>query len=137
VFLHSACALPPVADAGALKQRWALVREARAEAQKELERLRVKGDIGSPLAAEVELRASGDRLAALRALGDDLRFVLITSQATVTEGETAVSVRASPHPKCPRCWHYRADVGRDPAHHELCGRCVSNLHGAGETRTHA
>jgi isoleucyl-tRNA synthetase len=84
------------------------------------------------------VRASGERLAALRGLGEDLRFVLITSHAAVAQGtQTAVSVRPSAQPKCPRCWHYRADVGRDTAHPELCGRCVSNLYGAGEPRTHA
>ncbi len=93
------------------------MREVRANVQKELELLRVKGDIGSPLAAEVEILASGDRYQALAALQDDLRFVLITSQARVvqvgSEAEEMVKVRASSHPKCPRCWHYRADVGAD------------------------
>jgi isoleucyl-tRNA synthetase len=37
--------------------------------------------------------------------------------------------------KCERCWHYRDDVGSDAAHPSLCGRCTSNLFGAGETRT--
>jgi isoleucyl-tRNA synthetase len=45
------------------------------------------------------------------------------------------SASASKHAKCERCWHYRADVGQDAAHPTLCGRCVSNLYGAGETRT--
>jgi isoleucyl-tRNA synthetase len=48
-----------------------------------------------------------------------------------------LSVAASPHAKCERCWHYRADVGADPEHPELCGRCTSNLFGSGEVRTHA
>ncbi|RYY70673.1 MAG: hypothetical protein EOO24_49540, partial [Comamonadaceae bacterium] len=39
--------------------------------------------------------------------------------------------------KCERCWHWRADVGADPAHPTICGRCVSNLFGAGEARVHA
>jgi isoleucyl-tRNA synthetase len=110
----------------------------RTEVQKELEVVRVRGDIGASLQAEVEIRALGERLAALRALGDDLRFVLITSQAAVEEGaEPSVTVRGSAHQKCPRCWHYRADVGSAPAYPALCGRCVSNLHGAGEPRAHA
>jgi isoleucyl-tRNA synthetase len=138
VFLQTAYALPPVADAAALAQRWALVREVRAEVQKELEVVRARGEIGASLQAEVEVRVSAERLAALGALGDDLRFVLITSQAKLSEGAPlAVSVRPSAHAKCPRCWHYRADVGQDPAHPELCGRCVTNLYGAGELRTHA
>ena len=136
VFLHTACVLPEVSGGETLQKRWSLVREVRANVQKELELLRVKGDIGSPLAAEVEVLASGDRYQALAALQDDLRFVLITSQARVVEvgsdAEEMVKVRASSHAKCPRCWHYRADVGADATHPELCGRCVANLYGAGE-----
>jgi isoleucyl-tRNA synthetase len=141
VFLHTACVLPEVSGAETLQKRWNLVREARAQVQKELELLRVKGDIGSALAAEVEILASGDRYEALAALRDDLRFVLITSQARVvqvgSEAEEMIKVRASTHAKCPRCWHYRADVGSDAAHPDLCGRCVANLYGAGEPRAHA
>jgi isoleucyl-tRNA synthetase len=109
--------------------------------QKELEAVRVKGDIGSSLAAEVEVHASAERYRALAELGDDLRFVLITSQAVAREvtdpAEEKVLVRPSPHVKCPRCWHYRADIGTDRLHPDLCGRCVSNLYGAGEARAHA
>jgi isoleucyl-tRNA synthetase len=74
----------------------------------------------------------------LATLGDDLRFVTITSQARLIAGEAlAVAVTPSAATKCERCWHYRDDVGHDPAHPGLCGRCTSNLHGAGETRTAA
>jgi isoleucyl-tRNA synthetase len=141
VFLHGVHDLPTPADAQGLKQRWALIREIRTEAQKELEALRVAGAIGSALAAEVEIHASGDRYRALAELGDDLRFVLITSSAKVREvadpAQHKVVVRASANPKCPRCWHYRADIGSHAAHPQLCGRCVSNLYGPGEARVHA
>jgi isoleucyl-tRNA synthetase len=79
-------------------------------------------------------------------LQDDLRFVLITSSAVVTPvaaaADEAVTVTPSAHAKCERCWHYRDDVGGDDAgahagHPGLCGRCVSNLYGAGEPRAHA
>jgi isoleucyl-tRNA synthetase len=141
VFLHSVYELPLLPDAAELKQRWALVREVRAEVQKELEALRVKGEIGSSLAAEVEIHANADRYRALAELGDDLRFVLITSAARIKEvsepAQQQLIVRASAYSKCPRCWHYRADIGSDPGHPELCGRCVSNLYGSGEARAHA
>ncbi|NBO77398.1 MAG: hypothetical protein EBV28_10495, partial [Betaproteobacteria bacterium] len=62
-------------------------------------------------------------------------FVLITSAAQAVPGaELAVQVTPSGHPKCGRCWHWRADVGAEADHPDLCGRCVSNLHGAGEDR---
>ena len=67
--------------------------------------------------------------------------MLITSSAVLTPvaaaADDAVVVSASAHAKCERCWHYRDDVSADPAHPGLCGRCVSNLYGAGEARTHA
>jgi isoleucyl-tRNA synthetase len=141
IFLHEAYALPQIADAPELTQRWGLVREVRSQVQKELEELRVRGAIGSALAAEVEVHAADERYRTLASLGDDLRFVFITSAAGVSQAPDAdherIAVSASPHEKCPRCWHYRADVGADPEHSELCGRCVANLFGAGEPRTHA
>ncbi|MCW5620450.1 MAG: isoleucine--tRNA ligase [Burkholderiales bacterium] len=141
VFLHTAYLLPEVADGDELERRWALVREARAQAQKELEQVRVKGEIGSSLQGEVVVRASGATYEALMSLGNDLRFVFITSAAEVVgvddSADIGVSVRPSVHEKCARCWHYRADVGAQPDHPQLCGRCVSNLYGAGEIRTHA
>ena len=135
-------------DAGELRGRWQKLRALRSAVQKELEELRVAGKVGSSLAGEVELYAEGASRELLRSFGDDLRFVFITSQAHVVEHEpgdavatgidgVSLKVHASPHAKCGRCWHYRADVGADAAHPELCGRCMSNLYGAGEARAHA
>ena len=117
--------------------RWDKIRVARSEVQKDLEALRAAGKIGSSLQAEVEVHADGERLDVLKSLGDDLRFVFITSQAKILRGSAGFVVRPSEHKKCERCWHYRADVGRDPAHADICGRCTENLYGAGERRTHA
>jgi len=141
VFTHTWDEFPATGIAQALLDRWARIRSVRAEVQKQLEEARAAGTIGSSLQAEVEIRASGDKLALLQSLGDDLRFVLITSSAKLTQvavaAEEAIVVSASAHAKCERCWHYRDDVGRDAGHPGLCGRCVSNLHGAGEARAHA
>src|SRR5882724_6084558 len=91
--------------------RWEQIRAIRAEVQKELEAVRVAGRIGSSLQAEVEIRGDGERFEVLSSLGDDLRFVLITSQAKViSSAEAGIVVNASAHRKCERCWHYRADV---------------------------
>jgi isoleucyl-tRNA synthetase len=107
----------------------------RAAVQKELETLRQGGKVGSSLQAEVSITASGEDFDALASIGDDLRFVLITSAATVTRGERLSIVAApSAQAKCERCWHYRADLGIDTAHPTLCARCVSNLFGSGEPR---
>jgi len=68
-------------------------------------------------------------------LGEDLKFVTITSRVTLVAGdELAVTVTPSTNVKCERCWHWRADVGADPAHPTICGRCTSNLFGTGEVR---
>jgi isoleucyl-tRNA synthetase len=141
VFFHTWHAFPAVPDGAELLARWRELRAVRAEVQKELENVRAAGKIGSSLAAEVEIRAAGDRHELLGRLGDDLRFVMLTSQAAVSKAaaETGQGVIAtpSPHAKCERCWHYRADVGADSAHPDLCGRCVANLYGSGETRRFA
>jgi isoleucyl-tRNA synthetase len=98
--------------------------------------VRTEGGVGSSLQAEVTLTLAAADHELLAALGDDLKFVLITSQATLVQGpELAVTVTPSAAVKCERCWHWRDDVGHDRAHPAICGRCTSNLFGAGEMRT--
>ncbi len=122
----------------ALLERWARIRQVRELANKEVEALREKGEVGSSLQARLRITAPPADHALLASLGDDLKFVFITSGVELVEGDTlAVQARASADAKCERCWHWRADVGADPAHPAICGRCVSNLHGAGEARAHA
>jgi len=118
--------------------KWRRILAVRAAVQKELEAVRQSGAIGSSLQAEVAITAPAADYQALAALGNDLRFVTITSAATLAPGD-ALSVRVTPsvYAKCERCWHWRADVGTDAAHQTLCGRCVANLFGAGEPRQFA
>ena len=139
VFLSVWHELPRLDDEETLVPRWQRLRELRGMAQKRIEDLRSAGQVGSSLQAEAVFQAQAADYDLLNGLGDDLRFVLITSVARVEQagGETAVEVAPLAHAKCERCWHYRADVGADPAHPGLCGRCVSNLHGEGEARKHA
>jgi len=138
VFLHVWHDLPAQADEAGLLERWTRIRAVRAEVQKELETVRVAGGIGSSLQAEVTLHAGADTQALLAPLGDDLRFVLITSQARlVAAAADRIEVTPSAAKKCERCWHYRDDVDAEAAHPGLCVRCVSNLFGAGEVRSHA
>jgi len=138
VFLHTWHDLPSQADEASLLERWTRIRVVRADVQKELETVRVAGGIGSSLQAEVTLHASPDTQTLLAPLGDDLRFVLITSQARVVAAESdRVEVNPSAAKKCDRCWHYRDDVDAHAEHPGLCGRCVANLYGDGEARSHA
>ena len=98
--------------------------------------------MGASLQAEVTISAQHEDLALLQTLADDLKFVLITSAAKAVAAAPdaqalAVEVKPSEAAKCERCWHYRDDVGVNPAHPTLCGRCDSNLHGEGEVRSKA
>jgi isoleucyl-tRNA synthetase len=122
----------------ALLARWARIRAIRDVVNKEIEAVRTAGGVGSSLQAHVVVRANGEDSALLQSLGEDLKFVFITSVADVApsaDGSLSVEVTPSTAAKCERCWHWRADVGQDAAHPTICGRCVSNLHGAGEART--
>lgn len=119
----------------ALTAKWNRIHEIRDAVNKAIEAVRTTGAIGSSLQAEVTLGVNEQDLALLQSLGDDLKFVLITSAARlVAAPELSVEVTPSTHQKCERCWHYREDVGANPAHPTICGRCDSNLHGDGETR---
>ncbi len=126
---------------------WDRILAVRVTVSKQLEEARKVGAIGSSLDAELDLYCSPDLAATLAKLEDELRFVLITSYARVHPLENrpatargtdllglAVEVTPSAHTKCTRCWHHRQDAGADPDHPELCGRCVTNVAGDGETR---
>ena len=123
-------------DDAALLARWARIREIRDAANKEIEAVRSAGSLGSSLQATIAITAPPADHALLASLGDDLKFVTITSAVSLREGEAlAIEVKPSSAIKCERCWHWRDDVGSDAAHPTICGRCVSNLFGAGEQRT--
>ena len=165
VMLETWHGLPGLPEKSALTARWQAIRIVRADVQKAIEDVRSAGGVGSSLQAEVTIRAAGETYELLASLGDDLKFVLICSKVTLgpptpspvpianvaqcatflAGGETGSALRAnveikvtpSPAKKCARCWHWRADVGHDAAHPELCSRCTSNLFGAGEVRNFA
>lgn len=130
---------------------WREVMALRNAVGPELEVLRKAKTIGSSLAAEIDLYVEPELYGSLSRIGDELRFALLTSEARLHEGgapEDAieisvdgkpawVSVTPSEEAKCERCWHYRKDVGSDPAHPTVCLRCVENLSPGGESRTYA
>jgi len=140
IFTEVFHAVPAPADSANLARDWARLRAIRAEVMRQIEVVRTEGKVGSSLAAEIDLYAAGEDYAALVALGEDLRFALIVSRASLHRaeaGETRIDVTPTAHAKCPRCWHHRADIGLFATHPELCGRCVDNLDGSGEVRHHA
>ncbi|MBK6597336.1 MAG: isoleucine--tRNA ligase [Proteobacteria bacterium] len=137
---------------------WELFGALKADVARELELLRVAGTIGAPLEAEVDIYCTAQDIVKLSGLGDELRFVLITSaarvhvvdqpplgstgaSATVAKGGASggvwLQVTATDKSKCVRCWHHRDDVGHDPRHPEICGRCVTNIETAGKVRRYA
>src|SRR5580693_771315 len=129
---------------------WGALIALKADVARDLERLRAAGDIGAPLEAEVTVYAPAGQAGRFASLRDELRFLLITSQAHVVETDTPpdstvptsepgvwIEVKPSSQPKCVRCWHLRGDVGSDPRHPELCARCVVNVEGPGEERKFA
>jgi isoleucyl-tRNA synthetase len=140
IFEQEAHALPAIAQADTLLHKWQAIRAARAEVLKAIEVEREAGQIGSSLGAGVTIAAGAAIAEILQSLGDDLKFVMITSDAVVQADTSlepmsvAVNVAPLSHAKCERCWHLRADVGANAEHPGICGRCVSNLFGQGESR---
>ena len=129
---------------------WLTILNVRDEVNRVLEAARKEEIIGATLQANVSIYAGEELSSKLAALGDELRFVLLTSGVTVEtvttqpEGTQAteidglfIKVAATTAEKCERCWHYCDDVGAEPAHPEICGRCVSNVDGDGEQRQFA
>jgi isoleucyl-tRNA synthetase len=129
---------------------WGRMLEIRTAIAKQLENARKEGVIGGTLDAVVDIYAEHEDQARLLSLGDELHFVLITSDAHVQDLAKAppealetgidglrVVVRASQYSKCVRCWHHREDVGSNSDHPELCGRCLVNIEGPGEIRRFA
>ena len=128
---------------------WSFIADVKATVNKVMENKRSKGVIGNSLTANVTLYCNDDQFIQLTKLGDELRFVLITSRADVeqasapTDAEAtdidglSVLVTAVTDPKCVRCWHHCSDVGNHSEHPELCQRCVDNVLGTGEIRRYA
>ena len=128
---------------------WQRILQAKDAINKQIETARENKIISANLSADATLYAKGDMFASLAKLKDELRFVLITSNATLLELDDAqqgeatevdnlrVSISAAQGTKCVRCWHIRNDIGVDAAHPELCARCVSNVGGNGEERHYA
>ena len=141
-------ALPEDAELG--RDYWRELYSVKEAVNKCLEEARARGEIKGSLSAEVTLYCEGELAQRLQHLGNELRFVLITSEAEVKPVSEAggdaeptsheglrVKVTPARHAKCERCWHHRDDVGQHPTYDDLCGRCVENVEGQGEARAYA
>ena len=136
IFVQTYQSLP--AGNAALLEKWSRIRAIRDLVNKEIENVRSAGQIGSSLQARVVLTAPPEDFELLQSLGEDLKYPFIVSQMALRAGDALhIEVTALELAKCERCWHYSDDVGTNPEHPTLCKRCDSNLHGSGDTRTHA
>ena len=131
------------------KQDWAVILQAKEAINKVIEGQRSQGNVKGSLEADIEVFADEALTKSLAKLGDELRFVTITSKATLLPLSQAadsedslmdglkVSLKRSSADKCVRCWHFIDDVGSNTDHPEVCGRCVSNISGQNEARHYA
>ncbi len=129
------------------------ILELRAQVNRQLERCRSEGTIGSSLEASVQLvigsGADDETLVLAEALAlvqasphphvDNLADWLLVSAlqiggeapaaglAEASEGGLTVRIARAEGQKCERCWHFETDIGRYLAHPSLCGRCVAVL----------
>jgi isoleucyl-tRNA synthetase len=137
------------ADAEMDSDFWETVQSVKSAVNKVLEGAKKEGLVGGSLATEVTLFCDESLMNSLVKLGDELRFVLISSAARLAPLSTAneavatdvdglqVRVAASDGEKCSRCWHHREEVGQSLEHPELCFRCIDNVDGNGEVRFYA
>ncbi len=139
IFMEEFAQFPEIIHSAELLSKWDRIREIRSEITKAIEIEREAGNVGSSLQAELTIRLPEADFALLNSLGNDLRFVTITSSARVEVSNSGLEilVRASQYKKCGRCWHHTQDVGADSEHPELCSRCIGNLFGKGEHRSFA
>lgn len=130
--------LPTPALSNINAKDWERILAVKERANKAMDNARADKLIGGSLSAHLVITADNDDYTALQKLGDEKRFVFITSQVDLVQGETTdVQVTAAQGTKCVRCWHITDDVGVDDNHPDICGRCVANAFGAGETRHYA
>ncbi|RKL73628.1 isoleucine--tRNA ligase, N-acetyltransferase domain-containing [Moraxella catarrhalis] len=116
---------------------WDKVALIKDTVNKSIEQARSDKIVSSNLTAKVTITAPQDITDILNKFGDELRFVFITSDATVKSGDTlSTTITPADGTKCVRCWHVRTDVGTHAEHPEICGRCVQNLDD-GEMRLYA
>lgn len=161
VFTESWYVFPEFELSALSNDDWQRIMRAKDMVNKQIETARENKLINANLSADVTLYADGPMYDSLAKLEEELRFVLITSKATLaalseapsaineangitTEDQSensvtdlSVNVSAATGTKCVRCWHIRDDIGVDSAHPELCARCVTNVTGNGEVRYYA
>ncbi|APD50012.1 isoleucine--tRNA ligase [Francisella hispaniensis] len=138
-------------DAELNLEYWAKIQEIRSEVNRVLEIKRNEDIVKASLEAKITIYADNDNYKLLEKLGNELRFLLISSKANLKaiEEKTSSSIAANipglsieitkiEEPKCERCWHRSSTVGENPHYEDICSRCVENITTeAGESREFA
>ena len=151
IFTEEWYEFPPVVLDDVSESDWQAILNVKETVNKAYEIARTDKVINANLSANVTVYAPDTIMASLNRLGDELKFVLISSQASVKpfaekpsdvtysdeDSQVAVVVKPATGEKCIRCWHIREDIGINPAHPEICGRCAQNVEGQGEVRHYA
>ncbi len=112
-------------------EKWTKMREIRSQVLKALEEARQKGLIGSSLEAKVVFKTSEPTLKVF--LTNTLNLwpeAAIVSQVTLTDGandKLDIVIEHAEGSKCPRCWQWRTDIGKDSKYPDLCSRCAKVL----------
>ena len=151
IFTEEWYEFPPVVLDDVSESDWQAILNVKETVNKAYEIARTDKVINANLSADVTVFAPDSTVQSLNKLGDELKFVLISSQASVKpfaekpsnvtytdeDSQVAVVVKPATGEKCIRCWHIREDIGINPAHPEICGRCAQNVEGQGEVRHYA
>ena len=138
IFMETYWSIPVTASSDELLAKWQRIREIRDVVNKDIEAVRAAGDLGSSLQAAIEITANAGDFELLSSLGEDLKYVMITSAVSLKAGDAlSVKVALAAGHKCAMTWHYSEDVGQNTDHPELSARAIRNLFGQGEVRTFA
>lgn len=118
---------PLAKDLNQWQSAWPVLKETRAQLNKQLDEMRKNKEIGSNLDVEVSLPFDSSFIQNMQT---DLKYFFIVSACNL--GPLKITI--SPHPKCERCWHHQESVGSIAADPGLCQRCYDNINDKGQKR---
>lgn len=108
-------------------EKYKRILEIRDVALKEIEVVRKKGDIGSSLESKLVIRADGENYSFIEKNLPEIILACIVSGAEIERGSFSIEVRKADGSKCPRCWQWRTDIGKDKDYPDVCSKCANAL----------
>ncbi len=107
------------------KEEWQKIEEIRELVLKNLEEIRNEKIIGDSLEAKVKLELKDDYYDTLKKYEKYLKELFVVSEVSIEKSdENKISSQKVEGKKCPRCWNYSKEIGKDKEYPELCPRCV-------------